>query len=164
MLLSRPSILKFTLERHKGFTLLELLVVIAIIGILAAIGVPAYSGYVSQARDKEAQNSLQSIAMMQKGFYTENFYYYSTSTDTDQSSIINTNLFGSASGPLPTTGGFYNFWIKNSSGGAQASTFEAVAQLKNDPTKTFTINEKMVKTKTNSLMSHRGDSAILSGW
>ena len=69
MLLSRLSVFKFPLERHKGFTLLELLVVIAIIGILAAVGIPAYSGYVSDARDKEAQNSLQSIAMMQKGFF-----------------------------------------------------------------------------------------------
>ena len=159
MLLSRLSVFKFPLERHKGFTLLELLVVIAIIGILAAVGIPAYNGYVSAARDKEAQNSLQSIAMMQKGFFIENFYYYSTSTDTDQSSIINTNLFGSSSGPLPTTGGFYNFWIKNSSGGAQALTFEAVAQVKNDTTKTFTITEKMVKTKTRS-----GESIIVSGW
>ncbi len=93
MLLSNFNAFTFPLEKNRGFTLLELLVVIAIVGILAAVGIPAYSGYVSQARDKEAQNSLQSIAMMQKGFYTENFYYYSTSTDTDQSSIIKKNLF-----------------------------------------------------------------------
>ena len=156
-----PSLgfMKSLVNEAKGFTLLELVVVIGIIGVLSAIGIPAYNGYVADARDKEAQNFLQSIAMMQKGFYTENFYYYSTSTDTDQSSIINTNLFGSASGPLPTTGGFYNFWIKNSSSGAQALTFEAVAQSKNDTTKTFTIHEKMVKTKTRS-----GESAIHSGW
>lgn len=40
------------MNKEKGFTLIELLVVVAIIGILAAVGVVAYNGYTSAAKEK----------------------------------------------------------------------------------------------------------------
>ena len=46
-------------KNNKGFTLIELLVVVAIIGILAAVGVVAYSGYTSSAK-KNAVKTMHS--------------------------------------------------------------------------------------------------------
>ena len=48
-------------KRNKGFTLIELLVVVAIIGILAAVGVVAYSGYTSSAKKSGAKSNHATV-------------------------------------------------------------------------------------------------------
>ena len=47
--------------KQKGFTLIELLVVVAIIGILAAVGVVAYSGYTSGAKKNAVKAQQKNI-------------------------------------------------------------------------------------------------------
>tara|TARA_B100000959_G_scaffold247132_1_gene273154 strand:+ start:469 stop:912 length:444 start_codon:yes stop_codon:yes gene_type:complete len=70
---------KITVTRSSGFTLIELLVVVAIIGILAAVGVVAYSGYVDSAKKKSAENIMQQIALAQTEHYSDYSVYYENS-------------------------------------------------------------------------------------
>ena len=46
-------------ERQKGFTLIELLVVLIVIAVLAAVTVPALTGYLDDAREKKAVSEAQ---------------------------------------------------------------------------------------------------------
>ena len=47
--------------RTRGFTLIELLVVVGIVGILAAIGIVSYNGYVNSSKKKSAENIKNSF-------------------------------------------------------------------------------------------------------
>ena len=49
------------MRNNKGFTLIELLVVVAIIGILAAVGTVAYTGYTEGAKKSSAKSNHASV-------------------------------------------------------------------------------------------------------
>lgn len=58
-----------------GFTLIEAMVLVAVLGILAAIGIPNYSRYVTRGHLVEAGNALAEYRTRMEQFYKDNSTY-----------------------------------------------------------------------------------------
>ena len=65
-----------------GFSLLEVMIVVAIIGIIAAVGLPAYQNYTREARRTDAHASLTTMLANQERHFSDN-NTYTTAITTD---------------------------------------------------------------------------------
>lgn len=137
--------------------MLELITTIAIIGILSAIAVPMLISNIRTAKNVDAQNTLRSIYLMQKNYFSENHCYYVNGGAGDMTSTINQVLMGSTTplaGPIVigNTNDFYFYVLPGVTGaggsctGSQSNDYVAYAKSKTNSTLIFSLNQQNVKS------------------
>lgn len=78
------------MRSEKGITLIELLVVIVIVGILAAIAVPTYTGYMVRARRADAKTALEQVRAAQEMWRAEKGCYARDGVDCQGNALVGT--------------------------------------------------------------------------
>jgi type IV pilus assembly protein PilE len=66
------------MNRQKGVTLIELMIVIAIVAIIGAIAIPAYNGYVREAKFSTAMHNMETLRVFLEDWNLENGTYLLT--------------------------------------------------------------------------------------
>lgn len=64
-------------DHSRGFTLPELMITIGILAVVAAISIPAYTGYIETSRKTEGWNNLRTMQVAQEEYFLENNSYFS---------------------------------------------------------------------------------------
>lgn len=68
-------------QRQGGFSLMELMLVVGILGIILAVGIPMYSGYIATAREGVMKENIQTIRAFEEEYRLRERRYISGTYD-----------------------------------------------------------------------------------
>lgn len=142
---------KYKYITENGFTLIELLIAIAIIAIIAAIAIPKYSSYISDAKVSTAQSDILKIAAAEQRYYATNNTF---SSDPQNLGFNETSFPFDIPNPNNPTYSL-NVTISNSTTTGQAYTITATPINPNSGSAiancgTMTVTSTGLKTNTGS--------------
>lgn len=128
-------------NKKKGFTLVELIVVLAILAILAAMLVPALTGYIDKANEKKAVAAARQYAIAAQSVVSDAY------SSNDAITVINITGVASDGTITGTISGSNEISEANKT--KYLNEFKSLAEMKSGDTATFnfsTTDHKMLNT------------------
>jgi prepilin-type N-terminal cleavage/methylation domain-containing protein len=94
------------MKLNSGFTLVELMIAVAIVGVLAAVAIPAYTGYIRRSYISEGTSSIAAIKQGMESYFSVNGCYISAGMHPANVPAGTTTAWD----PVPTGANTANAW------------------------------------------------------